>query len=81
MKIDILSLFPQMFDGFVSESIIKRAIDKGIVEIKVHDFRKYSNDIHKRVDDYPYGGGEGMVLMPKPIYDGDRMSALERKSV
>ena len=69
MKIDILSLFPHMFDGFLEESIIKRAIDAKKVEIKVHNFRDYSLDPHKKVDDYPYGGGEGMVLMPQPIFD------------
>ncbi|MEG0138014.1 MAG: tRNA (guanosine(37)-N1)-methyltransferase TrmD [Bacilli bacterium] len=69
MKIDILSLFPRMFDGFISESIIKRAIEKKLVEIKIHDFREFSKDPHKRVDDYQYGPGEGMVLMPEPIFD------------
>jgi tRNA (guanine37-N1)-methyltransferase len=69
MKIDILTLFPNMFDGFISESIIKRAIEKGSVEINIHNFRDYADNPHKRVDDYPYGGGEGMVLMPQPIFD------------
>ena len=69
MKIDILTIFPNMFDGFLSESIIKRAIDKGFVEINVHDIRSYSTDKHKRVDDYGFGGGQGMVLMPQPIFD------------
>lgn len=69
MKIDILSLFPHMFDGFLSESIIKRAIDKGLVEINIHNFREYSNDPHKKVDDYGFGGGDGMVLMPEPIFN------------
>lgn len=69
MKIDILSLFPNMFDGFLSESIIKRAIQKELVEINIHNFRDYADNHHKRVDDYPYGGGEGMVLMPQPIFD------------
>ncbi|MCI9084348.1 MAG: tRNA (guanosine(37)-N1)-methyltransferase TrmD [Bacilli bacterium] len=69
MKIDILTIFPNMFDGFVSESIIKRAIDKGLVEINVHNIRDYSTDKHKRVDDYGFGGGQGMVLMPQPIFD------------
>lgn len=69
MKIDILTLFPNMFDGFLNESIIKRAIDKNKVEIRVHDIRKYSTDPHKRVDDYSIGGGAGMVLMPQPIFD------------
>ena len=69
MKIDILTLFPSMFDGFINESIIKRAIEKKLVEINIYNFRDYSTDPHKKVDDYPYGGGEGMVLMPQPIFD------------
>lgn len=69
MKIDILTIFPSMFDGFLNESIIKRAIESSKVEIKVHDFREYSTDPHKKVDDYSYGGGAGMVLMPQPIFD------------
>lgn len=68
MKIDILTLFPNMFDGFISESIIKRAITNNKVNIKIHNIRDYTLDIHNRVDDYPYGGGEGMVLMPEPIF-------------
>ena len=67
MKIDILTLFPNMFDGFLSESIIKRATLNNKVEINVHDIREYSKDPHKKVDDYGFGGGAGMVLMPQPI--------------
>lgn len=69
MKIDILTLFPHMFDGFLTESIIKRAIEKKLVEINLIDFRKYSIDPHHKVDDYQYGGGSGMVLMIEPIYN------------
>ncbi len=69
MKIDILTLFPSMFDGFLSESIIKRAIEKGKVEVTIHNIRDYSKDPHKKVDDYQFGGGSGMVLMPQPIID------------
>lgn len=69
MKIDILSLFPSMFEGFLNESIIKRAINLEKVDIKIHNFRDYSTDPHKNVDDYSYGGGAGMVLMPQPIFD------------
>ena len=69
MKIDILTLFPNMFSGFLTESIISRAINSGKVLINVHDIRAYSLDPHKKVDDYPFGGGAGMVLMPQPIFD------------
>ena len=69
MKIDILTLFPNMFDGFLSESIIKRAFENKKVEINVHNFRDYSTDPHNKVDDYGFGGGAGMVLMPQPIFD------------
>ncbi len=69
MKIDILSLFPEMFDGVFSESIIKRAREKGLVEINIHNFRDYTKDPHGNVDDTPYGGGSGMVLMCQPIFD------------
>ena len=69
MRIDILTLFPDMFNGFLTESIIKRAIDKRHVEINIIDFRKYSADPNKKVDDTPYGGGNGMVLMCQPIFD------------
>ncbi len=69
MKIDILTLFPEMFTGFLETSIIARAIENGYIDIKVHNFRDYSTDKHKRVDDYPYGGGAGMVLMCEPIFN------------
>ena len=62
MKITIVTLFPHMFDGFLSESIIKRTIDKGLIEFKIVDLREYSLDKHHHVDDTPYGGGAGMVL-------------------
>ena len=69
MKIDILTLFPEMFNGFVTESIIKRAIDKEKVEINIINFRDYTDDLHGKVDDTPFGGGPGMVLKVQPIYD------------
>jgi len=69
MRIDILTLFPEMFENFNKDSIIKRAIEKKLVEVNVIDFRKYSLDPHNKVDDTPYGGGSGMVLMCQPIYD------------
>ena len=69
MKIDILTLFPDMYSGVFSESILKRAIDNGIVEINIHNFRDFSKDPHNKVDDTPYGGGAGMVLTCQPIFD------------
>lgn len=69
MKIKILTLFPSMFDGFKSESIIKRSIEKGVVSIDVIDFREWSRDKHHKVDDTPYGGGAGMVINPVVISD------------
>ena len=68
MKIDILTLFPSMFEGFLHESIMKRAMDKGLITIKVHNIRDYSPFKNKQVDDYSYGGGAGMVLMCEPIF-------------
>ncbi|MDD6093629.1 MAG: tRNA (guanosine(37)-N1)-methyltransferase TrmD [bacterium] len=68
MRIDILTLFDNLFSEFVKTSIIKRAIENGKVIINVHNFREYSLSKHGRVDDYPYGGGAGMVLMCEPIF-------------
>lgn len=67
MRIDILTLFPEMFDGPFSHSIIKRALAKDLVEIKLHNIRDYSTNKHRQVDDYPYGGGAGMVMMLEPL--------------
>lgn len=69
MRIDILTLFPEMFSGVISSSIISRAIDKGIIEVKVHDFREFSKKPNKRVDDYSYGGGAGMIIEVQPVLD------------
>jgi tRNA (guanine37-N1)-methyltransferase len=67
MRIDVLTIFPGIFEGPLSESIMKRALEKGLVEIYFHDIRDYSEDKHKRVDDYPFGGGAGMVMRIEPI--------------
>ena len=67
MRIDILTLFPLLFDGPFTESIIKRAQEAGLVDIHTHDIRAFSTDKHKRVDDYQFGGGAGMVMMIEPI--------------
>jgi tRNA (guanine37-N1)-methyltransferase len=67
MRIDILTVFPEMFTGPFTESIIKRSVNKGLVEISIHNIRDYTADKHKKVDDYPFGGGAGMVMMIEPI--------------
>ncbi len=69
MKIDVLSLFPEMFTGVFNHSILKRAQENGAVSYHVTNFRDYSTNKHKSVDDYPYGGGAGMVLTPQPVFD------------
>ncbi|MBU9720295.1 MULTISPECIES: tRNA (guanosine(37)-N1)-methyltransferase TrmD [Bacillaceae] len=69
MKISILTLFPDMFTGVFQQSILNQAQEKGIVEYDVINFREYSTHKHSKVDDYPYGGGGGMVLTPQPIFD------------
>ena len=69
MRIDILSLFPEMFISPFDQSIINRARERGLVNIMVHNIRDYTHDKHHTVDDYPYGGGPGMVLRPEPIFE------------
>lgn len=68
MQIDILTLFPSMFDGPLTESILKRAQEKGLLDVRLHDIREYSTDKHSSVDDTPYGGGGGMVMIPEPLF-------------
>ncbi|WP_078395402.1 tRNA (guanosine(37)-N1)-methyltransferase TrmD [Shouchella patagoniensis] len=69
MKIDVLTLFPEMFAGVFRSSILKQASDRGLVSFKTVNFRDYALNKHRKVDDYPYGGGAGMVLSPQPIFD------------
>jgi len=68
MKIDIITLFPEMFKGPFSQSIVKKAQEKDLLKIKIHNLRKWTKDKHKTVDDHSFGGGVGMVLMIEPIY-------------
>ncbi|AZP93184.1 tRNA (Guanine37-N1) -methyltransferase [Enterococcus mundtii 1A] len=77
MKIDVLTLFPRMFEGPMGESIIGKAVAKELLEINVSNFREYSDNKHQTVDDYPYGGGAGMLLKVQPIYDN--IKAIEEK--
>lgn len=67
MRIDIITIFPEMFQGPLTESIVKRAINKGIVEIHLHNLRDFSTDKHKKVDDYAFSAGAGMVMMIEPV--------------
>ena len=69
MKIDYLTLFPEMFEGVLNHSILKRAQDKGIINANTINFRDYAVNKHNQVDDYPFGGGQGMVLKPEPVFN------------
>jgi tRNA (guanine37-N1)-methyltransferase len=69
MRIDILTLFPEMFMGLFEYSIIGRAMERDIIKVKVHNIRDYAHDKHSVVDDYPYGGGAGMVMKPEPVFE------------
>ncbi len=68
MEFDIITAFPGMFEGPLSHSIVKRARDRGLVEVRVHDLRAYATGRHRKIDDVPFGGGGGMVLMPGPLF-------------
>lgn len=67
MRIDIVTIFPEVIDSYLQVGIVGRAIEKGIVEVNIHNLRDFSDNPHKKVDDYPYGGGAGMVFMPEPL--------------
>lgn len=79
MRIDILTLFPRMIEAPFQESIVKRAIDKNIVEIHIHNIRDYANNKHNVVDDTPYGGGPGMVMKPEPVFSAVDTILQDRK--
>ena len=69
MKVQILTLFPRMFQGPFDHSVIKRAVETGLVQIRIHDIRENTHDSHHTVDDYQYGGGPGMVMKPEPVFE------------
>lgn len=71
MRVEVHTLFPDMFEGFLAHGLVRLAREKGLVEVGLHDFRQHASDRHKSVDDRPYGGGPGMVLMCGPIFDSD----------
>ena len=68
MKCDVLTLFPDIINAYLRESILKRAQEKGLLEVKVHNIRDFAPDKHKTVDDYPFGGGPGLVMKPEPLW-------------
>ena len=77
MRIDIITVLPEMIEGFINESILARAQKKGLTEIHLHNLRDYTNDKWRRVDDYPYGGFAGMVMQCEPI--DNAISALKKE--
>lgn len=80
MKIDIITLFPGMFVGPLNDSMVKIAKEKGVIEIKAHNLRKWAKDKHRTLDDRPYGGGKGMVLMVEPIFEALKSIAPKKKA-
>ena len=81
MKIDVLTLFPGMFAGPLDESIIQRARKAGLLDLAIHDLRRWTHDRHKTVDDKPFGGGPGMLLKPEPIFEAVEALATEKTHV
>jgi tRNA (guanine37-N1)-methyltransferase len=80
MRIDVLTLFPQVFDVLPGFGIFKRAMDNGLVNLKLHNIRDFTHDKHRTVDDYPYGGGAGMVMKPDPIFEAVEAIKAERSN-
>ncbi len=81
MKIDVLTLFPEMFVPVTTSSILGRAAEKNLIDVRLTDIREYTNNKHRKVDDYPFGGGQGMVMMPQPIFDALRAVGAEDKKI
>ncbi len=81
MRVDVLTLFPSMFDGPLDESIIKRARDADLLDLKITDIRDFARDAHKTVDDRPFGGGPGMVLKPGPVFEAVESVKTDRSRV
>lgn len=82
MRIDVLTLFPEMFGPVIGGSILGRAAEKGIIDVRLTDIRAFSNDKHNKADDYPFGGGGGMVMMPDPIFGAmESVGAADRKVI
>ena len=80
MRFDVITIFPEMFSGIFSGGVARKALEKGLLEVHIHDLREYAHDRHKQVDDRPFGGGEGMVLKPKPIFEAVESIRRSKKS-
>jgi tRNA (guanine37-N1)-methyltransferase len=81
MRFDLITIFPEFFQGFLSHGVLRRAIAGGLVQVEVHDLRSFAHDRHRTVDDRPFGGGEGMVLKPEPLAEAIESLELEPKSL
>ncbi len=79
MRCDIITIFPEIFHAYLGEGILKRALQKKLIEVKVHNLRDYTEDKHRTVDDYPYGGGAGMVMKPEPFFTAVETICPDRK--
>jgi tRNA (guanine37-N1)-methyltransferase len=79
MKCDIITIFPEIFHAYLDEGILKRALQKKLIAVKVHNLRDYTEDRHRTVDDYPYGGGAGMVMKPEPFFTAIETICPDRK--
>ena len=77
MRFDVCTLFPEMFESYLGQSLLKKAIDRGLVDVRLWDFRDFTTDKHNKVDDRPFGGGPGMVLMAPPVVADRAWSGLE----
>src|SRR5437764_152758 len=69
MRFDVLTLFPEIFQGYLGQSLLKKAIDASLVDVQLHDIRRWSRDKHHKVDDRPFGGGPGMILQVEPVVE------------
>jgi tRNA (guanine37-N1)-methyltransferase len=81
MRVDVLTLFPRIFEGPLRESLLGRAVESGLVRVRVHDIREHTHDRHRQVDDYAFGGGPGMVMKPGPIFEAVEALGDEPKRV
>ena len=81
MRFDIITIFPELFSGVLECGIIRRALQSGMAEIRVVNLRDFTRDRHRSVDDRPYGGGEGMVFMPGPLFEAVEFAAAGKKSL